>query len=130
MRILVVEDYEPVRVATIRSLREEGYSVDGANDFEEASYYVSGTDYDAVVLDIVLPGGSGLDVLRRLRARGKATPVLLLTARDTVEDRIEGLDTGAMLASAANGGDLNAIKAQFGKAAHSCSACHKQFRKK
>ncbi|MFO0809150.1 MAG: response regulator transcription factor [Gemmataceae bacterium] len=94
MRVLVVED-EPELLRVIgRSLREAGYAVDEAADGEDGLYKAAAWDYDAVVLDVMLPRLSGLDLLARLRRR-KKTPVLLLTARDAVADRVHGLDAGA-----------------------------------
>src|SRR5580704_11098788 len=78
-----------------KGLREHAYAVDVAADGDAAVYQSSITDYDAVVLDVMLPGTSGLQVCRELRRRGSAVPVLMLTARDGVEDRIAGLDSGA-----------------------------------
>ena len=95
MRILVVED-EPGIVAFIRQgLSEAGYVVDIARDGSEGLDFATGTEYDAIVLDILLPLMDGLQLLRMLRERGIKTPVLLLTARDRVADRVRGLDTGA-----------------------------------
>jgi len=95
MRLLVVEDYPPLRTALVRGLADEGYAVDAAPDAQTAAWHLDGGAYDAVVLDRMLPDGDGTDVLRRLRARGDRTPVLLLTARDAVDDRVAGLDAGA-----------------------------------
>ena len=94
MRVLVVED-EPGLVQALRkSLEDEGYAVDTAEDGEEGLYKASIWDYDVVVLDIMLPQRDGWEVLRGIR-RSKKIPVLMLTARDTVEDRVRGLDNGA-----------------------------------
>ena len=95
MRILVVED--EARLATLlrRGLAEEAHAVDLAADGEEALAWVDVGEYDAIVLDIMLPGTDGLEVCRRLRRRRVRTPILLLTARDTVADRVTGLDAGA-----------------------------------
>ena len=94
MRILVVED-EPDLLSTLAGiLREEGYAVDEAEDGENGLQKALWADYDAVVLDVMLPGIDGFEVLKRLRVR-KATPVLLLTARDQPTDRVRGLDGGA-----------------------------------
>lgn len=95
MRILVVEDARDMNRLIVKTLTREGYTVDGCFDGEEAELYLTGAEYDAVLLDVMLPKRSGYEVLRRLRARGIATPVLFLTARDTVEDRVRGLDLGA-----------------------------------
>lgn len=94
MRILVVEDQPDLRRNLARTLREEGYAVDEAGDGVDGLAKAEEVDYDALVLDVMLPGLDGREVLRRLR-RLKKTPVLLLTARDTVADRVQGLDAGA-----------------------------------
>jgi len=95
MRILLVED-EPAIAQFIRQgLTEANYTVDVVGDGSDALDYALATEYDAIVLDILLPRLDGLQILQALRARGKTTPILLLTARDTVEDRVRGLDHGA-----------------------------------
>ena len=94
MRILVVED-EPRLVRSLaKALREEGYAVDTAETGDDGLYKAESWDYDVIVLDIMLPGLDGWEVLARLRKQ-KKTPVLMLTARDTAPDRVRGLDTGA-----------------------------------
>lgn len=95
MRLLVVEDYEPLRKSIVQGLRETGYAVDSSGDGDEGLWYARSNDYDAMVLDIMLPKVDGLTILQRLRREGRRTPVLLLTARDTVQDRVIGLDLGA-----------------------------------
>jgi len=95
MRILVVEDYTPVRASVVKALQEEGYSVDQAITGDEGLLCASGADYDVIVLDVMLPGIDGLELLRRLRRAGNASHVLILTARDKIEDKIDGLDLGA-----------------------------------
>ena len=95
MRALVVEDYAPVRDAVQEGLTEAGFAVDAAANGEDGLWFAEQHPYDVVVLDIMLPKLDGLEVLRRLRAKGIAHPVLLLTAKDTVEDRVTGLDLGA-----------------------------------
>ena len=95
MRILLVEDQPDAARILAKGLREHAYAVDIAADGDAAVYQSSITDYDAVVLDVMLPGASGLHVCRELRRRGSPVPVLMLTARDAVEDRIAGLDSGA-----------------------------------
>lgn len=95
MRILLVEDSSRLQQSVGAALRRSGYAVDVAGDGEEGLWQAQSNDYDALVLDIMLPKLSGLDVLRQLRASAHNTPVLLLTARDTVEDRVRGLDQGA-----------------------------------
>jgi two-component system, OmpR family, response regulator len=95
MRILVVEDDLRMAAAIRRGLRYEGLVVDVVGDGEQALRTVAATDYDAVVLDVMLPGLDGFETCRRLRADGIWLPVLMLTARDAVEDRVRGLDGGA-----------------------------------
>ena len=95
MRVLVVED-EPRMASLIRrSLEREGVAADVAGRGEEALWMAEAIDYDAIVLDVMLPGLSGFDTCRRLRERDVWSPVLMLTARDAVEDRVDGLDSGA-----------------------------------
>ena len=94
MRLLIVEDEPDFLRTLVQALREEGYAVDEAGDGEEGLYKAESYDYDAIVLDVMLPQLDGFEVLRRLR-RKKKTPVLMLTARVKVNDRIHGLDTGA-----------------------------------
>lgn len=94
MKLLVVED-EPALLRTLgRALREEGYAVDTAEDGVEGLHMAEQHDYDALVLDVMLPKLDGWELLRRLRL-GKSTPVLMLTARDATQDRVRGLDQGA-----------------------------------
>jgi two-component system OmpR family response regulator len=95
MRVLVVEDDPKLAALLGRGLREEGVAADVASRGEDALWMAGSTDYDAVVLDVMLPGIDGFEACARMRADGVATPVLLLTARDGVEDRIAGLDGGA-----------------------------------
>ena len=95
MRILVVEDDSVLAAALTRALNQSAYAVDLAADGEAANDALATTAYDLVVLDIALPKVDGLAVLRRLRDRRLQTPVLILTARDTLEDRVLGLDSGA-----------------------------------
>jgi two-component system copper resistance phosphate regulon response regulator CusR len=95
VRILVVED-EPVAAAVLaKGLREQAYAVDVAQDGDAALEQVETNDYDLLILDVLLPGISGLDLCRRLRAGGSAVPVLMLTARGGLDERVEGLDAGA-----------------------------------
>jgi len=94
MRILIVEDEPDLLRGLARSLREEGYAVDTAADGEDGLYKALEVNYDAIVLDVMLPRMDGWEALRRLRVK-KKTPVLLLTARDRSADRVRGLDTGA-----------------------------------
>jgi two-component system OmpR family response regulator len=95
MRVLVVEDEPDLRRLLDQALREEGYAVDVAADGKTGLYKATEWDYDAVVLDLMLPGLNGWDVLSRLRAAAKPVPVLILTARDGLADRVRGLDSGA-----------------------------------
>jgi DNA-binding response OmpR family regulator len=95
MRILVVEDDAPLASILIRTLREESYAVDHAPDGQEAEWLAFENPYDLIVLDLMLPRKHGLDVLKSVRDGGVTTPVLILTARDTKEDVVKGLDLGA-----------------------------------
>lgn len=95
MRVLIAEDEKDLNKIITKKLTDEGYSVDCVFDGEEAIDILSYTDYDVIVLDIMMPKKDGLEVLKELRNKGKDTPVLFLTARDTVEDRVKGLDKGA-----------------------------------
>ncbi|HEX5217527.1 MAG TPA: response regulator transcription factor, partial [Vicinamibacterales bacterium] len=95
MRLLVVEDDRKVAAFIERGLQQEGYAVDVLFDGRDAGLQAQLVDYDAVILDVMLPGRSGVQVLRDIRARKPAIPVLILTARDTLEDRVTGLDAGA-----------------------------------
>jgi DNA-binding response OmpR family regulator len=95
VRVLVVEDNLPIQKAVAKGLREAGFAVDVSGDGEEGLWYATSNDYDVVVLDLMLPRVDGLTILKRLRAEGRATHVLILTARDTVQDRVLGLDLGA-----------------------------------
>ena len=95
MRVLIVEDDARLAELLARSLREAAYAVDVAGDAERGRYQAAVSDYDAMILDVGLPGMSGLELCRELRARGSRVPVLMLTARDAVRDRVAGLDSGA-----------------------------------
>jgi two-component system response regulator MprA len=95
MRVLVVDDEVAVRTSLHRALNLERYDVDLAQDGREALERVSATRYDAIVLDVSMPQLDGLEACRRLRSAGDRTPVLMLTARDSVDDRVAGLDAGA-----------------------------------
>lgn len=94
MRVLIVEDEPDLLGSLLKALREDEYAADGAADGEEGLYKAESNDYDAMVLDVMLPGIDGWELLRRLR-KTKKTPVLMLTARDAIRDRVRGLDTGA-----------------------------------
>lgn len=95
MRILLVEDDNRIARFVSKGLRENSYAVDCAFDGEEALYYASINDYDVIILDVMIPKKDGFTVCRELRENGLETPVLMLTARDAVDDRIGGLDSGA-----------------------------------
>src|ERR1700730_14369972 len=95
MRILLVEDEPRVAHFVAKGLREQSYAVDGATDGEDALYKLSLDEYDLVILDVMLPLRDGFQVCRELRRQGIRTPVLMLTARDAVDDRVSGLDSGA-----------------------------------
>jgi two-component system, OmpR family, response regulator len=95
MRALVVEDEVKMAALIRRGLVEEGYAADVARTGEEALWMARATPYDAIVLDVMLPGRNGLEVCRSLRESGVWSPILMLTARDGVEDKVSGLDSGA-----------------------------------
>jgi DNA-binding response OmpR family regulator len=95
MRLLLVEDEARMARFIARGLREQAYAVDLATDGEAALYQLAVNTYDAVILDVMIPRKDGFEVCRELRSQGSRMPVLMLTARDAVEDRIAGLDTGA-----------------------------------
>jgi heavy metal response regulator len=95
LRILLVEDEPSAARMMAKGLREQTYAVDVASDGDGALYQAGINDYDLIILDIMLPGKDGLEVCRELRAGGLSVPVLMLTALDTVDDRVQGLDTGA-----------------------------------
>jgi DNA-binding response OmpR family regulator len=95
VRVLLVEDSSRLRRSIETALSKTGYAVDATGDGVEGLTLATATDYDAIILDIMLPGLDGLSLLQQLRTRGCVTHVLLLTAKDTVQDRVRGLDTGA-----------------------------------
>ena len=94
MRILVVEDEKRLNRIISEALEDEGYSVDSCFNGQDALEYAAGADYDVIILDIMMPKMDGLEVVRRLRSGGNSTPVLFLTARDSVADRVTGLESG------------------------------------
>ena len=94
MRILVVEDEKHLNRIISEAVEDEGYSVDSCYNGVEALEYLACADYDVIILDIMMPKMNGLELVRRLRDRGESTPVLFLTARDAVADRVEGLESG------------------------------------
>ncbi|HBS44164.1 MAG TPA: DNA-binding response regulator [Paenibacillus sp.] len=95
MRVLIVEDEQDLQNILVKRLNAEHYSVDACGNGEDALDYINMATYDLIVLDIMIPGIDGLQVLQRLRADNNTTPVLLLTAKDTIDDRVTGLDLGA-----------------------------------
>ena len=95
MRVLVIEDELQMASLIRHGLLKEGLAVDIASSGEESLWMVSAVDYDAIVLDVMLPGSNGFETCRQIRAQGVRAPVLMLTARDSVEDRVAGLDSGA-----------------------------------
>jgi DNA-binding response OmpR family regulator len=95
MRLLIIEDYRPLQKSLTKGLREAGYAIDITGDGQEGLWYAMSNDYDVIILDLMLPGLDGLEILKKIRAQGKKTHILILTAKDTVQDRIIGLDLGA-----------------------------------
>ena len=95
MRILIAEDERDLNKILSKKLTLDGYAVDSCFDGQEALDYIESAEYDAIILDIMMPRKDGMEVLRTIRAAGNATPVLILTARDAVEDKVSGLDSGA-----------------------------------
>ena len=95
MRVLLIEDELDLAAALTRTLHEAAFAVDAVSDGNDGVFYALETPYDAVILDVMLPGRDGWDVLQAIRAAGCTTPVIMLTARDAVPDRVRGLDLGA-----------------------------------
>ena len=95
MRVLVVEDHEDLRDILMKQLADHGYAVDGCGDGETGWDYLSAADYDIVILDIGLPGMNGMELLTRIRQAEMDVQVLMLTAWDTIDDKVKGLDAGA-----------------------------------
>jgi len=95
MRLLLIEDYRPLQQSLTKGLREAGFAVDSTGDGEEGLWYAMSNDYDVIILDLMLPGMDGLKILKKIRSQGRKSHVLILTAKDTVEDRVVGLDLGA-----------------------------------
>jgi two-component system copper resistance phosphate regulon response regulator CusR len=95
MRILVVEDYKPLQQSIVKGLREADFAVDFTGDGEEGLWYAKSNEYDVIVLDIMLPKLDGLSILKQLRSAGNKTHILILTAKDRLEDKVKGLDLGA-----------------------------------
>ena len=95
MRILVIEDERDLNLLIKKRLKDEGYSVDSAYDGEEAIDYLKSADYDLLIVDIMMPKKDGLSLISELRAKKRSTPAIFLSAKDTIEDRVKGLDAGA-----------------------------------
>lgn len=95
MRILVVEDEQDLNLLIRKVLAKAGYTVDGCTDGEEAALHLLGAEYDAVILDVMMPKKDGYTLVQEMRGQGIDTPVLFLTARDSIADRVKGLDLGA-----------------------------------
>ena len=95
VKALLVEDYKPLQKSVFKAIREMGWVVDMASDGAEGKWFAENHAYDVIILDLMLPKVPGLEILRQLREKGNATPILILTAKDAVEDRMKGLDLGA-----------------------------------
>ena len=95
MRLLLIEDYRPLQQSLTKGLREAGFAVDTTGDGKEGLWYAMGNEYDVIILDLMLPGMDGLEILKKIRAQGRKSHVLILTAKDTLQDRVTGLDLGA-----------------------------------
>lgn len=95
MRLLLIEDYPPLQKALVQGLQEAGFAVDVTGDGEEGLWFAQTNDYDVIVLDLMLPKVDGLTILKQLRQEGRQTHVLVLTAKDTLHDRVHGLNLGA-----------------------------------
>jgi DNA-binding response OmpR family regulator len=95
MRLLLIEDYKPLQKSLVKGLREANFAVDFTGDGKEGLWYAKSNDYDVIILDIMLPGLDGLSILKKLRETGNATHILILTAKDTLEDKVKGLELGA-----------------------------------
>lgn len=95
MRLLLAEDYKPLQKSLAKGLREAGFAVDVTGDGQEGLWYAENNDYDVIVLDLMLPGMDGLQILQKLRRGGHLNQILILTAKDTLEDKVRGLNLGA-----------------------------------
>ena len=95
MRLLIIEDYKPLQQSLAKGLSEAGFAVDTTGDGKEGLWYATSNEYDVIILDLMLPGMDGLEILKKIRAQGRKSHVLILTARDTVQDRVTGLNLGA-----------------------------------
>lgn len=95
VRVLLIEDYQPLRKAVVQGLQEAGFAVDSTGEGREGLWYARSAEHDVIILDLMLPGLDGLSLLRQLRREGRDVPILILTAKDSVEDRVAGLNAGA-----------------------------------
>jgi DNA-binding response OmpR family regulator len=95
MRLLLIEDYKPLQKSLVQGLREANFAVDFTGDGRVGLWYAKSNDYDVIILDLMLPGLDGLSILKKLRALGNTTHILILTAKDTLEDKVSGLELGA-----------------------------------
>jgi len=95
MRLFIIEDYRPLQASLTKGLREAGFAVDTTRDGQEGLWYAMSNEYDVIILDLMLPGVDGLTILTKLRAKGRKAHILILTAKDTLQDRIKGLNLGA-----------------------------------
>jgi DNA-binding response OmpR family regulator len=95
MRLLIIEDYKPLQKSLTKGLSEAGFAVDTTGDGKEGLWYAMGNEYDVIILDLMLPGMNGLEILKKIRTQGRKSHVLILTAKDTVQDRVTGLNLGA-----------------------------------
>jgi DNA-binding response OmpR family regulator len=95
MRVLLIEDYRSLQTSLTKGLREAGFAVDVTGDGREGLWYGMSNDYDVIILDLMLPGLDGLSILSKLRAEGRQSHILILTAKDTLQDRVKGLNLGA-----------------------------------
>jgi len=95
MRVLLIEDYRPLQASLTKGLREAGFAVDVTGEGREGLWYAMNNDYDVIILDLMLPGMDGLSILSKLRAEGRQNHVLILTAKDTLQDKVKGLNLGA-----------------------------------
>ncbi len=95
MRLLIIEDYKPLQQSLTKGLCEAGFAVDTTGDGKEGLWYAMSNEYDVIILDLMLPGMDGLEILKKIRTKGLKSHVLILTAKDTVQDRITGLNLGA-----------------------------------
>jgi DNA-binding response OmpR family regulator len=95
MRLLIIEDYKPLQQSLTKGLCEAGFAVDSTGDGKEGLWYAMSNEYDVIILDLMLPGMDGLEILKKIRTQGLKSHVLILTAKDTVQDRVTGLNLGA-----------------------------------